>query len=44
MFGSDMLENLFVLYAYFFQAVLIVHFSLRKGTFDRYTRKYGWVD
>jgi hypothetical protein len=43
MFGSDTLEFLFVLWAFLFQAVLIVHFSLRKWAFARYTRKYGWL-
>ncbi len=43
MVGLDALEILFILWAFFFQTVLIVHFSLRKWAFEAYTMKYGWV-
>ena len=43
MFGSDTFEILFVLWAFFFQTVLIVHFSLRKWAFDAYTMRFGWI-
>ena len=43
MFGLQSLEVLFVVWAFLFQAVLIVHFSLRKWAFDRYTLKFGWL-
>lgn len=43
MFGLESLEVLFVIWAFLFQAVLIVHFSLRKWAFDRYTLKFGWI-
>ena len=34
MFGSDLLETLFVINAFLFQVVLIVHFALRKWRFE----------
>jgi len=34
---------LFVTWAFLFQAVLIVHFSLRRWAFDRYILKFGWI-
>lgn len=40
---SDKFGVLFVVWAFLFQAVLIVHFSLRKWAFDRYTRQFGWL-
>ena len=43
MSGFDGLEVLFVLGAFLFQAVLIVHFSLRKWAFDSYTQRFGWL-
>jgi len=36
-------DTLFVLNAFLFQVILIVHFSLRKWAFDAYTLKYGWI-
>jgi len=39
----DNLDSLFVITAFLFQVVLIIHFTLRKWTFDAYTMKYGWV-
>jgi hypothetical protein len=43
MYGLTGLEILFVVWAFAFQVILIVHFALRKWAFDRYTQKYGWL-
>lgn len=43
MFGLESLEVLFVIWAFLFQAVLIVHFALRRWAFDRYTLRFGWI-
>lgn len=43
MFGLESLEVLCVIWAFLFQAVLIVHFSLRRWAFDRYILKFGWI-
>lgn len=42
MFGSDNLETLFVISAFLFQVILIIHFALRKWRFDLALR-YGWI-
>jgi hypothetical protein len=39
----DNLDKLFVVWAFFFQIVLIVHFAIRKRFFESYTLKYGWI-
>jgi len=39
----DNLDKLFIVWAFFFQIVLIVHFALRKPFFESYTVKYGWI-
>lgn len=39
----DYLDRLFVVWAFFFQIVLIIHFAVRKTLFDSYTIKYGWI-
>ena len=39
----DSPKTLFVVWAFFFQLVLIVHFALRKWAFDRYTFQFGWI-
>jgi len=39
----DNLVSLFVITAFLFQVVLIIHFTLRKWAFDAYIMKYGWV-
>ncbi|MGD1992452.1 MAG: hypothetical protein PVI59_04585 [Anaerolineae bacterium] len=39
----DNLDILFVLWAFFFQIVLVVHFALRKWLFESYTLKFGWI-
>jgi hypothetical protein len=43
MSGLDNLEILFVVTAFLFQSVLIIHFALRKWFFDTYIMKYGWI-
>jgi hypothetical protein len=42
-FGLDKLDTLFVIWAFFLQIVLIVHFALRKPFFESYTIKFGWI-
>ena len=42
MYGLDNLEILFVVSAFLFQFVLIIHFALRKWHFDLAIR-YGWI-
>jgi len=39
----DNLDKLFVVWAFLFQVVLIVHFALRKPFFESYTLKFGWI-
>jgi hypothetical protein len=39
----DALDKLFVVWAFLFQVVLIVHFAIRKPFFESYTQKFGWV-
>lgn len=39
----DKLDRLFVVWAFLFQVVLIVHFALRKPFFESYTMKFGWI-
>jgi hypothetical protein len=39
----DNLDRLFVIWAFLFQIILIVHYAVRKPFFDKYTIKYGWV-
>lgn len=43
MFGIDNLDTLFIVWAFFFQIVLIVHFAVRKRFFESYTMKIGWI-
>jgi hypothetical protein len=43
MFGLDSLDILFVVWAFFFQVVLIVHFAVRKRFFESYALKFGWI-
>jgi len=40
---SDNLKTLFVVWAFTFQVVLIVHFALRKWAFESYTWQFGWI-
>ena len=39
----DALDKLFIIWVFFFQIVLIVHFALRKRYYESYTVKYGWL-
>ena len=39
----DKLDRLFVVWAFIFQFVLIVHFAVRKFAFQSYTVKFGWI-
>jgi hypothetical protein len=39
----DSLDRLFVVWAFLFQIVLIVHFALRKPYLKSYTAKFGWI-
>ena len=39
----DNLEKTFVIWAFIFQIVLIIHFAIRKPLFESYTQKYGWI-
>ena len=43
MFGLDKLDTLFVIWAFFLQIILIIHFALRKPFFETYTKKFGWI-
>ena len=39
----DRFDYLFIIWAFFFQTVLIIHFAVRKRFFESYTAKYGWL-
>ena len=39
----DNLDRLFVIWAFFFQIILIVNFALRKLFFESYTLRFGWL-
>ncbi len=43
MFGLDKLDTLFVIWAFFLQIILIIHFALRKPFFESYTKKFSWI-
>jgi len=43
MFDLDYLDILFVIWAFFFQIALIIHFALRKRFFESYTMNVGWI-
>ena len=43
MFDPDNLEMLFVVWAFFFMLVHLVHFALRKRFFESYTLRVGWI-
>ena len=43
MVGLDTLDILFVVWAFAFQIVLIVHFAVRKRFFESYTERFGWI-
>ena len=39
----DNFDKLFVIWAFLFQILLILHFATRKQLFESYTVKYGWI-
>ena len=39
----DQLDRLFVVWAFIFQIVLIIHFAIRKFAFESYTVQFGWI-
>jgi hypothetical protein len=39
----DKLDRLYIVWAFIFQVVLIIHFLVRKRFFENYTLKYGWI-
>ena len=41
--GMDKLDKLFVVWAFLFQMILIIHFAIRKPLFESYTEKFGWI-
>lgn len=43
MFGLDSFDTLFVLWAYFLEIVLVIHFAIRKPLYETYTQKWGWM-
>lgn len=43
MSGLDNFDNLFIVWAFLFQVILIIHFSIRKKYFESYTQRFGWL-
>lgn len=39
----DNLDILFIVWAFLFQIVLIIHFAIRRRYYESYTLKYGWI-
>ena len=39
----DNLDKLFVVWAFLFQVILIIHFAIRKPLMESYTEKFGWI-
>ena len=39
----DNLDKLFIVWAFLFQIVLIIHFALRRRLYESYTLRYGWL-
>jgi len=39
----DRLDKLFVVWAFLFQVILIIHFAIRKPLMESYTEKFGWI-
>jgi len=39
----DNLDKMFVVWAFLFQILLIIHFAIRKPLLESYTEKYGWI-
>lgn len=43
MSNLDRLDRLFIVWAFTFQIVLIIHFALRERFFESYTLRFGWI-
>lgn len=43
MSGLDLMDGLFIFWAFFIQVVFIIHFAVRKWLFATYTLRYGWL-
>jgi hypothetical protein len=43
MWGFDNLDTLFILWAFTFQIVHVLHFAVRKSLFTTYTLRFGWI-
>jgi len=41
--GFDKLDKLYVVWAFLFQIILIIHFAIRKPLYESYTEKFGWI-
>ena len=39
----DLLDIVYLVWAFVFQVLLIIHFSLRKWAFNAYVFPYGWI-
>ena len=39
----DKLDRLFIVWAFLFQVIFIIHFAIRKPLMESYTEKYGWI-
>lgn len=39
----DNLDKLFIVWAFVFQLLMIVHFAVRKPFFESYTLNFGWI-
>ena len=39
----DKLDKLFIVWAFLFQVILIIHFAIRKPLMESYTEKFGWI-
>lgn len=39
----DSLDKLYIIWAFLFQIILIVHFAIRTPLMESYTEKFGWI-
>ena len=39
----DNMDRLYIIWAFFFQIILIIHYAIRKPFFETYTLRYGWL-
>jgi len=39
----DSLDKLYIIWAFLFQIILIMHFAIRKPLMESYTEKFGWI-